>query len=109
MVGRLPDATLARTKRGRQSADWYLSMSGLRREMMAEVALLESSPLASRTLDLPRMRGLIEKWPSERFHLDSVSAQYHVALTRGFSVGRFLRRYDPALNAAAGPPVTMSA
>ena len=28
--------------------------------MMAEVALLESSPLASRTLDLPRMRRLIE-------------------------------------------------
>ena len=27
--GRLPDATLARTKPGRQSADWYLGMSGL--------------------------------------------------------------------------------
>lgn len=97
MADRLSPSTLARTKRGLQSADWYMSLSSLRREMLAEVALLEGSPLASRMLDLPRMRQLIGSFPSSGFDQDRVRTPYHAALTRGFSVGRFLRRHDPHL------------
>ena len=52
MVGRLPTSTLRRTKRGRQSADWYVNLEAVRGRMMAEVERLQSSPLASRMLDL---------------------------------------------------------
>lgn len=97
MADRLPASTAARTKRGRQSADWHVELGSLRDRMLAEVALLEASPLASRMLDLPRMRRLINNWPTEGFHLSQVQGPYHAALTRGFSVGRFLRRHDPAL------------
>ena len=97
MEGRLPPSTLTRTKRGRQSADWYVSLCSLEREMLAEVALLEASPLASRMLDLPRMRQLIGSFPSGGFDQSRVQGPYHAALTRGFSVGRFLRRHDPDL------------
>lgn len=97
MADRLPPSTLARTKRGRQSADWYVSLSRLKREMQAEVALLEDSPLASRMLDLPRMRRLIDSFPSSGFDRSKIQGSYHAALTRGFSVGRFLRRHDPHL------------
>ena len=38
---------------------------------------------------------LIENWPSSGFERADVSRSHHVALTRGFSVGKFLMQYDP--------------
>jgi len=98
MAGRLPPATLQRTRRGRQSADWHLSMGAVRGRMSAEVERLRRSPLASRMLDLARMRSLIENWPSSGFERHDLNRSHHIALTRGFSVGRFLMQYDPAIN-----------
>jgi asparagine synthase (glutamine-hydrolysing) len=95
MVGRLPSSTLQRTKRGRQSADWYLNLAAVRGRMAVEVERLRSSPLASRMLDLKRMSSLIENWPGNGFERDDVSDSHHMALTRGLSVGRFLMQYDP--------------
>lgn len=96
MAGRLPEATLNRTARGRQSADWPLSLSRLRPRMLEEIGAFERSPLARRMLDLPRLRSLIENWPSSGFERADVNRSHHIALTRGISMGRFLRRYDPA-------------
>jgi asparagine synthase (glutamine-hydrolysing) len=96
MAGRLPQSTLHRTKRGSQSADWYVNMKAVRDRMAAEVERFQSSPLASRMLDLARMRSLIENWPSSGFERLDINRSHHIALTRGFSVGRFLLQYDPA-------------
>ena len=63
--------------------------------MAAEVERLRSSPLASRLLDLDRMQRLIEQWPTSGFERLDVNRSHHIALTRGFSVGRFLMQYDP--------------
>ena len=95
MAGRLPATTLDRPQRGRQSADWHASMSAVRGRMLSEMNHLESSPLASRMLDLARMRRLIEDWPTGGFDQPQVEGPYHAALTRGFSMGSFLRKYDP--------------
>jgi asparagine synthase (glutamine-hydrolysing) len=65
--------------------------------MAVEVDRLQTSPLASRMLDLERMRSLIENWPSTGFDRLDVNRSHHVALTRGFSVGRFLMQYDPEI------------
>jgi asparagine synthase (glutamine-hydrolysing) len=95
MVGRLPASTLSRTQRGSQSADWYVSMGAVRGRMAAEVQRLRCSPLASRLIDLDRMQRLIEEWPSSGFDRLDVARSFHIALTRGFSVGKFLMQYDP--------------
>ena len=95
MEGRLPPSTLRRTQRGRQSADWYVNMGAVRGRMAAEVERLQSSPLASRMLDLARMRSLIENWPRSGFERLDVNQSHHIALSRGFSVGKFLLQYDP--------------
>jgi asparagine synthase (glutamine-hydrolysing) len=95
MVGRLPASTLNRTQRGRQSADWYVNLGAVRARMQAEVERLQSSPLVSRMLDLERMRSLIDHWPSSGFDRSDVNRSHHIALTRGFSVGKFLMQYDP--------------
>jgi hypothetical protein len=63
--------------------------------MALEVERLQSSPLASSILDLKRMSSLIENFPSHGFDQVEVSSEYHMALTRGISVGRFLLQYDP--------------
>jgi hypothetical protein len=94
MVGRLPASTLNRTQRGRQAADWYASLTEAHSRMLAELDLLERSPLASRTLDLARMRRLIVNWPAESV-ADKQENTYGVMLPLGFSIGRFLRKYDP--------------
>jgi asparagine synthase (glutamine-hydrolysing) len=72
-------------------------MGAVRGQMMEEVARLEGSPLASHMLDLARMRRLIQNWPTSGFESLDVNRSHHIALTRGFSVGRFLMQYDPAL------------
>ncbi|MGC2402745.1 MAG: asparagine synthase-related protein [Acidobacteriaceae bacterium] len=95
MAGRLPTATLNRTQRGLQSADWYVNMGRVRERMAAEVERLGGSSLASRILDLERMRSLVENWPTDGFDRLEILHSYHIALTRGLSVGRFLVQYDP--------------
>jgi asparagine synthase (glutamine-hydrolysing) len=100
MAGRLPATVLNRPQRGRQSADWHASMNAARGRMLIEIERLEGSPLARRMLDLARMRRLLETWPTGGFHQLAVEGPYHAALTRGFSVGSFLRKYDSS--SAAG-------
>ena len=99
MVGRLPATTLRRTMRGRQSADWYLNLEAVRGRMATELERLQGSPLASRMLDLSRMRSLLENWPSSGFDRPDIVSSHHITLTRGFSVGKFLLQYDPAARA----------
>ena len=38
MVGRLPSSTLQRTKRGLQSADWYLNLAAVRGRMARKLS-----------------------------------------------------------------------
>lgn len=95
MHGRLPDSTLTRRARGLQSADWHLGMAAIRAEMLAEVTLLEQSPIARRLLDLGRARDLLARWPERDYHTRAVKAPWHLALSRGLAVGRFIRRFDP--------------
>jgi len=95
MRDRLPAATLARRERGLQSADWHLSMAAERSGMARELARIEAAPIAQRCLDLARMRHLIEHWPADGFERPEVFAPWHLALTRGLSVGHFIRRFDP--------------
>ena len=73
-----------------------MNLGVVRERMALEVDRLQGSPLASRMLDLARMRSLIENWPSGNFESPDVKRSHHIALTRGFSVGRFLMQYDPA-------------
>lgn len=95
MSDRLPTAALSRRNRGFQSSDWHVTMGGIRPAMLAEVEALEGSPIARRVLDLPRARRLITDWPRGEFHSGETRAAWYAALSRGLSVGRFVRRFDP--------------
>lgn len=99
MVGRLPEATLKQRRRGRQSADWFLSMTAVRPRLLGEIESLKSSPMASRLLDLAWLRRLVEQWPTGSFDRPEIEGPYFAALPRAISMGRFLRMHDPEAKA----------
>ncbi len=104
MKDRLPASTLARYTRGKQGADWYLSVSEALPELRAEVVRLTQSPAASEALDLPAIQYLLNHWPQSGFHIDKISVRWHFWLMRALSMGHFLRSHDPAITEA--PPAT---
>ena len=95
MDGRLPQSTLRCTTRGLQAADWYMTVRSALPQLSAELTRIEKSPLARRILDTPRLRTLIETFPSSGYHTTAVSEAWHHALTRGIAVGSFLAEHDP--------------
>lgn len=96
MKGRLPEATLARTIRGQQGADWYLTVAEALPAMRAEMASIERSPLGRHFLDVERLLRLLETWPESGHEGDEITDQWNYALTRGVTVGWFLRSHEEA-------------
>lgn len=98
MKGRLPDSTLQRYKVGLQAADWYLTVGEALPAMRNEAALMEQSPAARHTLDLPRLHKLLDTWPASGYEKNEVSYVWDLALSRAIGMGHFLRTYDPAVS-----------
>ncbi|MDQ0346815.1 asparagine synthetase B family protein [Ancylobacter vacuolatus] len=101
MEGLMPAGQLARRTRGYQAADWFEGVVAARDGLLAEIARLESSPLASRALDLPRLRALATALPDPSTppgQLPMLTREHEVshrlALLRGLSVGRFIRMVE---------------
>lgn len=115
MQGRLPDATLARTIRGQQGADWYLSVDEALPAFKAEMPAIAASPVARHYLDVPRLETLLETWPKVEpgsgHEGDEITDHWNYALTRGITAGYFLRSREdpgaeqPAPAEAAFPPL----
>jgi asparagine synthase (glutamine-hydrolysing) len=87
----LPTAEILARKRGYQAADWYEGLTAARHEIAAELNRMERSARARRTLDLPRLRRLVEEWPTEGWHRAEVVQNYRLALTRAVAASRFIR------------------
>jgi asparagine synthase (glutamine-hydrolysing) len=59
--------------------------------LAAELDRLERSQLASRLLDLPKLKKVMEAWPKEREAGGPVSPRYRAMLLRSLHAGQFLR------------------
>jgi asparagine synthase (glutamine-hydrolysing) len=94
MRGRLPEATLQCRDRGLQSADWFLVMGARLQQMKAELALIRTSPMANRLLDLDRLGNLLENWPTQGFERAEIADSWHYALSRGIAAGQFIRQFE---------------
>jgi asparagine synthase (glutamine-hydrolysing) len=94
MRGRLPQSTLEREEKGTQAADWYESLSAIRPQLEAELALLERSPGAKHLLDLEMLRGALDAWPETAEEAAERSGVYQSAIPRGMAVGYFIRRVE---------------
>jgi asparagine synthase (glutamine-hydrolysing) len=95
--GLVPDSLLQRTDSGLQSADWPDRLNEARAEIEAEIAWMEGSELARCYLDVPKLRGLIERWPQGGDHeWARVRNDYGATLMMGLGAARLLRRFDPS-------------
>jgi asparagine synthase (glutamine-hydrolysing) len=105
MQDRLPEATLRRTTRGLQSADWYLVVGAQRARLAAELHRIAHSPMVQHVLDLPRLQHLLDTWPATGHEDPKVHERYHLALTRGIAVGSFIAQYDPGMPREIDAPI----
>lgn len=89
LAGRAPPEVVNNPARGLQGADFLHRLTLRRDELRGTLDELERSPLASRCLDLPRLRRLLEDMPAEARAEHMVP--YVAALGRGLHAGQFLR------------------
>ena len=95
MRGRLPEGHLrSGGYKGYQAIDWHEALTRSRTEIAEEIERLEGSPMARRCLDLPRLRRLVDDWPTGDWHSPRVTQSYRLALSRGLAMGRFIRRME---------------
>lgn len=99
MARRLPSKVLDNRARGLQAADWYRTLGRRRQALAAELDALEHSELACRMLDLPRLRHLLDHWPSTGWDTFSVLCDYRMTFSYGLMMGRYLRWLETQLAA----------
>jgi asparagine synthase (glutamine-hydrolysing) len=92
LANRLPKFVIDAGGRGLQAADWHERLTKARDRVAAELDRLGACPDAVRALDLPRLRQLVERWPTNGWERDEVMVPYRLALLRGISAGHFIRR-----------------
>jgi asparagine synthase (glutamine-hydrolysing) len=89
---RLPACVLAERRRGRQAIDWHEGLSATRDRLSEEIERIEGVAGAAATLDVARMRKLIDDWPTDGWHRPDTTMNYRWALIRGAVSGHFLRK-----------------
>ncbi|WP_168220434.1 asparagine synthetase B family protein [Azospirillum thermophilum] len=100
LADRLPPEVLNEQRRGFQCPE-FLHRLTLQRDAIVEgVEALDRSPLASRVLDVARMKRLAADWPTDA--AATGFGEYGAVLHRGLHVGRFLRWIEGGTNEAGG-------
>jgi asparagine synthase (glutamine-hydrolysing) len=92
LADRLPQLVLDEPRKGLQAADWHERLTAVRDRVRTELDRLGACPPAMKALDLPRLRQLVENWPSGGWEREEVFMPYRFALLRAISTGHFLRR-----------------
>ena len=91
LADRLPPEIVNETRRGAQGVTWFSRLDKRRAEIGEEVERLEASPLASRLLDVPRMKRILDDWPRDAQNAQARRPEVKLAFGRGLHVGQFIR------------------
>ncbi|SEB37726.1 asparagine synthase-related protein [Terriglobus roseus] len=91
----LPAELLSEPLRGLQSSDFLQMFEAWIPEWRAELDRLDQSALAGMCLDLPRMRKLLDDWPTMvATNRSSADMAYNYTFGGALAMGRFLRRME---------------
>ena len=88
---RLPGEILTETRRGEQAPNWFESLDARKSLIESEVERIEGSKLASRLIDVPRLKRLVTEWPADARAAEARMPEYRLALDRAVHVGQFIR------------------
>lgn len=72
-----------------QNPEWFHHLTLRRSELREQLEHIETSSLANRALDIPRLRGLLERWPASVEEANAAGPAYRSTLVRGLHVGHF--------------------
>lgn len=89
LADRLPPEVLNETRVGYQCPEFLHRITLQRDSMMENLESLERSPLASRVLDVARMKRIAADWPTDA--TTATFSDYGATLHRGLHIGRFIR------------------
>jgi asparagine synthase (glutamine-hydrolysing) len=91
MANQLPAEVLNNKARGLQAAGWYENLYRARGRLLDELARIEACDLARRSIDLPRLRNMVEGMQAETANANRQMAIYRGILERGLMTGSFIR------------------
>ncbi|MGY4397184.1 asparagine synthase (glutamine-hydrolyzing) [Sphingomonas sp. UYAg733] len=94
LADRVPRAIVTEQRKGRQCPEWYHIASKRRDAMAASIERIERSPLASRVLDVARLKRLLDTFPKDAETAMRSSAEHGPMLQRGILMGSFLRWHE---------------
>ncbi|HVZ51261.1 MAG TPA: asparagine synthase-related protein [Pseudolabrys sp.] len=90
LMDRLPAEILNEKRRGMQVPNWFESLNELKPSLADSISRIESSPLACRLIDVPRLKRLYSSWPETLAAARQRHDEYHLALDRAVHVGQFI-------------------
>lgn len=90
MAHRLPPAILENRQRGLQAADWLVSLQRHQDRLRDELARLAECDLASRAIDLARLRRIVDRLPTTRVGDPHAMRDARGVLEHGLMAGRFI-------------------
>jgi asparagine synthase (glutamine-hydrolysing) len=88
---RLPREILAERRRGAQTVTWFRNLDKRRNDLAAAVDGLETSTVARRLIDLPRLKQLMREWPADEHAAERRMEEYRLMLMRAAHAGQFIR------------------
>lgn len=94
MATRLPPTVLNNRRRGLQAADWYESLFGARKLILAELEEWRGSELLPGILDLKRLIHLMEIMPSTPENPEKAYLNYRQVVEGGLMMGKFIRWFE---------------
>ena len=92
LADRLPNLTLNEAPRGYQMADWHEALR--LEEVRSEVDRIAECPMASSIINVPRLRQMIETWPSGGWNSPRVVLEYRFHFLIALSVAHFIRSFS---------------
>jgi asparagine synthase (glutamine-hydrolysing) len=97
LADRTPPEIYDDFKHGVQLPEWYDRLGLQREAMLADVERIAHSPLATRVIDVARLRRALEDWPADESGLSEDRAiELNYGLTRTMHLARFICWFEGA-------------
>jgi len=90
LADRVAPAVLDERRKGYQGADWHEGLSRDRAGIARLLDAMAADGVASRLIDVERLRGLAGDWPSGGWDDPRIIAEYRIGLLKGLTAGHFI-------------------
>ena len=89
LADRVAPAVLDERRKGYQGADWHEGLSRDRAGIARLLDAMAADGVASRLIDVERLRRLADDWPSTGWDEPRIIAEYRIGLLKGLTAGHF--------------------